>query len=48
MSFCESEAVAYMDYVSNLVNDRESGIITKADLLAHWNGYAGDTGANGI
>ncbi len=47
MPFCQSEAVAYMDYVSNLVDDLEPGALSKADILMHWKGYAGDMGPNG-
>ncbi len=41
--FCHSEAVRYVNFLSALVDDRDTrqGVVTRNDLVALWDEYAG-------
>ena len=41
MPLCHSEVLAYTEFLSGLVKDRELGIITKEDVVAKWGLYTG-------
>ncbi len=37
---CHSEAVAYAEYVTALVEDLEPGIMSREDFMALWDAFA--------
>ncbi len=37
---CHSESVAFVEYVTDLAEDLEAGIMSREDLMALWDAYA--------
>ncbi len=47
LPFCHSEVAAYIKFTSELVEDRELGLVTKADMGALWGLYTGNNPPSG-
>ncbi len=47
MPFCQSEIETFVEYVSNLVTDLESGVFSRDDFRMLWENYGDDSEPNG-